>query len=514
MAAYIFNFTQNIQWRNEKTIERFRFKVITRNTRLVKELQKITFKKKVRGKPVTVMSEERLTYTENIQLIFIAREREELIPKIFSIIEGKNILLITENYADKKIVMINFRETKEDTIEFEINKANIINQNLTVLLDMVLLGGTEIDVAKLYKESQDRLRLKEKELAVLQRRLDSLNAKISESNKEIAGQNREIQQQKKEIALGKTVLKRQQEAIDSQKKVLEEQGSTIAIQKILLYLLIVIVLLASGLLYNIYRGYKSKLHSEERIEKLNRNLQKRAIALEEVNNELEAFAYSVSHDLRAPLRHIAGFMELLRNHIESDLDEKDSQYMTNVVNAANRMKILIDELLSFSRMGRQDIHKKQFNLGALVEEVRHELEPDTRDREIRWHIADLPDVNGDRALLKVVLVNLLGNAVKFTQTRPVAEIKIECQYGKEMETIIVIRDNGVGFDMAYADKLFGVFQRLHHQSDFEGTGIGLANVQRIILRHGGRVWAEGKKDGGAAFYFSLPRPDSKNNEKD
>ncbi len=168
------------------------------------------------------------------------------------------------------------------------------------------------------------------------------------------------------------------------------------------------------------------------------------------------------------------------------------------------MGLLIDDLLSFSRMGRHALAKMPVDLGELVRDVIRELAPDLQGRAVAWHIAELPIVTGDQAMLRMALVNLIANALKFTRPRPQAEIEIGWERGAAAETVVFVRDNGVGFDMTYADKLFGVFQRLHHADEFEGMGIGLANVRRIITRHGGRTWATGEVDHGATFYFSLP----------
>jgi PAS domain S-box-containing protein len=244
---------------------------------------------------------------------------------------------------------------------------------------------------------------------------------------------------------------------------------------------------------------------EEEIRGLNAELAKWSAELHAANKELEAFAYSVSHDLRAPLRHMAGFAELLQKKASSVLDDKSQRYMTMILESAKRMGHLIDDLLAFSRMGRVEAQMTLVDLDQLVKEVVSELRQETDGREIVWRIESLQTCYGDRSMLRVVLVNLVSNAIKFTRQRARAEIEIGRAQGSEQEAVVFVRDNGAGFDMKYVDKLFGVFQRLHHADAFEGTGIGLATVQRIIHRHGGKVRGEGVVDQGATFYFSVPK---------
>jgi len=233
-------------------------------------------------------------------------------------------------------------------------------------------------------------------------------------------------------------------------------------------------------------------------------LQRRGELLEAANKELEAFSYSVSHDLRAPLRHIDGYASLLAKATAVSLDDKATRYLHTISEAATRMGQLIDDLLVFSRMGRQEMLRGRVNLDQWIAAVLHDLRHDLQDRAISWTIAQLPDVTGDAAMLRQVFVNLLANAIKFTSTQPNATIEIGSQSDGPNEAVLFVRDNGVGFDMQYANKLFGVFQRLHRADEFEGTGIGLANVRRIIHRHGGKTWAEGALGKGATFYISLP----------
>ncbi len=227
--------------------------------------------------------------------------------------------------------------------------------------------------------------------------------------------------------------------------------------------------------------------------------------LQRSNKELEAFSYSVSHDLRAPFRHIVGYSNLLKTREGPNLSEKGRHYVETIIEAAFSAGTLVDNLLTFSQMGRHALNKVSGGLNALVEEVRRKVERDvTPDRTVRWKVGPLGRVHADPAMLRLVIENLLSNAVKYSRGRPEAVIEVGRLPPRNGEAVFFVRDNGVGFDMAYVDKLFGVFQRLHRVEEFEGTGIGLANVRRIVERHGGRTWAEGDLGKGATFYFTLP----------
>jgi PAS domain S-box-containing protein len=260
-----------------------------------------------------------------------------------------------------------------------------------------------------------------------------------------------------------------------------------------------------GIMQDVTQRKEAETQIRGLTEQLEYRVRQRTSELQAANQELEAFAYSVSHDLRAPLRHIKGFLDLFSKTALPGLSEEERFYLTSITNSARQMDRLIDDLLQFSRITQASLQLEPAALNRLLDEALAQVEPETRQRNIRWKRAELPVVQADRSMIGQVFVNLLSNAIKYTRPRNPAEVEIGVQDTDPNEWIVFVRDNGVGFDMRYAGKLFGVFQRLHSSDQFEGTGVGLANVRRIIVRHGGRTWAEAKPEEGATFYFSLPK---------
>jgi two-component system sensor histidine kinase/response regulator len=251
--------------------------------------------------------------------------------------------------------------------------------------------------------------------------------------------------------------------------------------------------------------YDAAIQRNKELKRSQEELQSLYVKLKDANKELESFSYSVSHDLRAPLRHIDGYAAMLIERTEGQLAADAVRCVDVIRTESQRMRQLIDDLLSFSRMSRAEMRESRVDLNALVRGGIQDLEMATQGRNIEWNIAPLPPALGDSAMLKQVFANLLGNAVKYTRPRDPARIEIGVTGEENEDMTLYVGDNGVGFDMRFMDKLFGVFQRLHHADEFEGTGIGLANVRRIIVRHGGKVWAKAAVDQGATFYLTLKR---------
>jgi signal transduction histidine kinase len=272
----------------------------------------------------------------------------------------------------------------------------------------------------------------------------------------------------------------------------------------------ILILLVAG--FVIHRETGRLNLAKEELKQVNERLERRTGELSETNIELESFAYSVAHDLRAPLRQIAGYSNVVLQDHGPKLDEEGRHYLEKVGDGAQKMGHLVDDLLSLSKVGLQELALRDIALDVLVQQVVRNLEPECSGRQIEWRIGKLSRAECDPGLMKQVFVNLLSNAVKYTGKRERAVIEVG-QTGQNKQRVIFVRDNGVGFEMQYAGKLFGVFERLHKARDFEGTGVGLAIVQRIIRKHGGRIWAEAELDHGATFFFTLGSPENKTSKE-
>lgn len=274
--------------------------------------------------------------------------------------------------------------------------------------------------------------------------------------------------------------------------------------------LAIFILVVAG--FVIHRETSRRNLAEQNLKHVNERLERRTADLSETNIELESFAYSVAHDLRAPLRHIAGYSNVLVQDYGPQLDEEGIRYLGKIGDGAQEMGRLVDDLLSLSKIGRQQLALQKTPLDSILRQVVEDFTPECSGREVEWRIGALSSADCDPALMKQVFANLVSNALKYTRKREHAVIQVG-QTKQNHERVIFVRDNGVGFDMQYVGKLFGVFQRLHKARDFEGTGVGLAIVQRIIRKHGGRIWAEAKLDQGATFFFTVGSPENNTSKK-
>ncbi len=275
-------------------------------------------------------------------------------------------------------------------------------------------------------------------------------------------------------------------------------------------ILILAILLAVAVVLAVIarRRAREAQRAQEELNQLNADLERhvaeRTQQLQDANKQLESFSYSVAHDLKAPLRAIGGFSKILMEDCPSQLDEEAQRYLQSIVGGAQRMGKLIEDLLAFSRQGRKEMTPSDIDMDELAKSVFEELRSATPERKLECRLQPLSPARGDRAMIRQVWVNLLSNAIKFTGPKDIASIEVGCSPNGADQNTYYVKDNGAGFDMEYAGKLFGVFQRLHSGQEFEGTGVGLAIVQRVVQRHGGRVWAEGKVNQGATFHFTLP----------
>lgn len=597
ISAYIYNFAKNIQWQNEDSINEFHFLIIGHDENILHELITLSKTKTIRNKPIRVSSATTLSDINNVQLVFATKGNEENLVNLFDRIEGKNILMVSDNYQNKQIVMINFIDSKEGNLLFEINKANIINQHLGIMQDMILLGGTEIDVAELYREGQQSLRTLQKHTENLENNLVQLKNSISAITKEVeinkdslSRQTRKIREQQRilnnqslllnqrekeldikiqqiseqrrvfdqqseklrtlsaDVNEGSQLLLRQRKEIESQEyqiknqtDILKTQSSTIHRQRNLMYLLAIITILVIFLVLTIYYALKNKqkhnrelkqkvnertyelsllneqlrvelderLLAQEEIKILNQTLEERVAErtaqLASINKELESFSYSISHDLRAPLRAIFGFSQILANRHRASLNEEGQQYMNYIVQASVRMEHLINDLLDYSRLGRKSIDIYPVSLNKIIDNIYSDFKQKLENVGATFFVdKEIPEIYGNESLLQQIFTNLIDNAVIYRRKDEPLEIKIN--YDQDAKGITLkISDNGIGIPEEYWDKIFNIFQRLHSEDEYPGTGIGLATVRKSVSMLNGAIWVESVVDKGTTFFIHLPK---------
>jgi PAS domain S-box-containing protein len=369
-----------------------------------------------------------------------------------------------------------------ETVRIRMN-GEPINVSLTVspLKDK---AGKIVGVSKIARNITSRKKLESellsinKELALQIEEKENRAAELLIANKELAFQNEEKEKRAAELIVANKELVLQNARKEKRAAELIVANNELAFQN----------------------EEKEKRASELTI--ANKDLETSKAKIIEVNKELESFSYSVSHDLRSPLRAINGYTNMLKTNFETQVDPEANRLMNNIVRNANKMGLLIDDLLTFSRVGRRELVKVNISMHSLVQGICLELQAEVPDRNIEFRIDNLLPALADNMAIKQVWVNLLSNAIKYTRLKDPAIIEVSSENNGD-KVIYSIKDNGAGFDMRYVDKLFGVFQRLHSEQEFEGTGVGLALVQRIVCKHGGSTWAEGKIHDGATFHFTL-----------
>ncbi|HOZ30400.1 MAG TPA: YfiR/HmsC family protein [Bacteroidales bacterium] len=551
ISAYIYNFAKNVVWQNEENITEFHFCIIGNDKAIINEMKTMSQSKTIRGKSIKITNSNTLTETDAIHLIYVTYENREKISDIYNLVEGKNILIVTDRCPNKNNIMINFVNSEDGSLLFEINKSNITGQNITVMPDLILLGGTEVDVSTLYYEGQQTLRDLQKQIESLEYKnnqlykiqtdikiklnyyQDSLKELISKTNeqqtlldkqksllnqrdKEIKKQNLEIQKnqehfdlltleietQDSEIEKRQEILERQTKEIETKKLQIEEQTSTLKNQNLtinrqrnLMYLMIIIVILVVSLIFAIYKSYRNKQKMNKELERkvqertnelnvLNTELEERVAQrtaqLVAINKELESFNYSISHDLRAPLRAIYGFSQIISTRHKDSLNEEGKQYIDYVVAACVRMEQLINDLLNFSRLGRKSIELHPVDINEILQEMQMEFKQKIEDIQAKMIIDDnMPVITGDKSLCRQIFINLIDNAITYRRPEVQLVIQISCEETKN-SYILSISDNGIGIKKEYWVKIFNIFQRLHSEEEYSGTGIGLATVKKSI----------------------------------
>jgi signal transduction histidine kinase len=574
VSAYIYNFAKNVYWQNEEQISEFHFHIVGNDKEIINEMKTMSQTKTLRNKPIKITNSNGLNNTDGIHLIFITFESKDKLTDIYNAVEGKNILIVTDRCSNKNNIMINFIESEDGSLLFEINKSNIIGQNIMIMPDIILLGGNEVDVTALYYEGQNTLRGLQKQIESLEysnnqlkeiqskvklelkSNQDSLLVLLSKINnqqsvldkqilllnkreKEIEKQNKEIAEnqnhfsvliskieiQDSEITKRQEILENQEKEIAAKKKKIEEQTNTLKNQDLtinrqrnIMFLLIIIVILVVALVLAIYKSYRNKQKMNRELEikvqertnelrilnaELEERVAQRTAQLVAINKELESFSYSISHDLRAPLRAIYGFSQILSTRHKESLNTEGKQYIDYVVAASVRMEQLINDLLNFSRLGRKSIELHPVDLNEISKEMQIAFKQRIEEIKAELYIADnLPVINGDKSLCRQIFINLIGNAITYRRKETQLLIKITYEETKKHH-IIKVADNGIGIKKEYWEKIFNIFQRLHSDEEYPGTGIGLATVKKSVELMNGEISIDSVFGEGSTFILKF-----------
>ena len=563
LSVAVFRLSEHISWPNSKNIKKYHIHIIDDKPNVELELTRISAIRQLHNRPVVISrsSNGNGVIPPNTQVIFLANHNSQLLPDILKKIKDLPILVISYDIKDQRIVMINFKTNDADKtrIRFEINKANLINRGLSIDPDIILLGGSEIDVAHLYRDSQSQLSEKERQVKAIENKISQINKekglmesllvkltqtveqqkstviqqnknylelkqetkkqeeKIRKQINELQEREKHLNKQRIEIDKRSTILNQQQNKIDSlaitissQDKVIKDQTKTLAKssvtienQRNYLYLLSILITLALLSAITAYFFYRKNQHINQELLKALKESRENANQIQIVNEQLQSFSYTVSHDLRAPLRSIAGFSQILNEDYAETLDGDAKNYLNRITDNTMKMDNLITEILTLSKLSQTEVkYQDDINLSEIVQKELNQLNEIEKRKKVKFDIKQNIKCKCDPNLVQIIIANLVGNAWKYTPNTKNAKFEFGTKNIND-ESVYYLKDNGVGFNMTFANKLFEPFQRLHDGTQFEGTGIGLATVKRIINLHHGKIWAESEVDKGTTFYFTL-----------
>jgi len=567
-SAYLLRFAENIVWPNEGRLSSLRIGVYENDTAMIANLRRLIQSARVRGKSLTVVPIRSPRDLDSLEMLYLDEQRSADLRPILRAVEGKKIVVVSTEGEPLSSIMINlFLNPDTRSFSFETKKENFEASGILVGSELLLLGGSRQEAREVFRQAEDSVRIlrsmldeqkqvlaeqqvtvrrqqdeiatqrsiiDEQDLAIFDQRL-SLDSMLHVSaelrgqlarNSSILGQQTQaigaqadtiakqqdqVREQTSTLKMQQRVIEERRRQIEAQEGALKQQSSTIEWQRQLLTVVVVSATILSVLLFFLHRNYKTIRRINAELELKNRQieaqraeLEQQARLLQAANEELDSFSYSVSHDLRAPLRSIHGFSTAIQEEFADHLGNEGNDYLRRVQAAAEKMATLIDDLLKLSRVGRNAIEPIKTDLVSIARAVEAELRRLDPDRMVEFVTPETLPASADPRMMTIVLQNLLSNAWKYSATTPNARVEFLAEL-MDGETVYVVRDNGAGFNMDYKAKLFAPFQRLHTHEEFQGSGIGLSIVKRIIHRHGGEVWAEGEVGKGATFRFTLPQ---------